>query len=112
MFLLESTIFAAHLSKPVLVSQPIHCFSISPTPVTLPPEVVIAAVCVQATHHPGKGNAGDRECQQGQEPVSGQYDYLLTGFEKKQYFFRITITDPRQDEPYVFREGTVDISYK
>ena len=40
------------------------------------------------------------------------FDYLLTGFEKKQYYFRITIADPRQDESYVFREGTVDISYK
>ncbi len=40
------------------------------------------------------------------------FDFLLTGFEKKKYFFRIIINDPRQDEPYVFREGTVNISYK
>ena len=40
------------------------------------------------------------------------FDFLLTGFEKKQYYFKIIIHDARQDEPYVFREGTVDISYK
>jgi len=40
------------------------------------------------------------------------FDFLLTGFEKKQYYFRINITDPRLEEPYVFREGTVNISYK
>ncbi len=40
------------------------------------------------------------------------FDFLLTGFEKKQYYFQIIINDPRQDEPYVFREGTVNISYK
>ena len=32
-------------SNPVLTSRAIHCFSISPTPVPLPLEVVIAAVC-------------------------------------------------------------------
>ena len=40
------------------------------------------------------------------------FDFMLTGFEKKQYYFKIIINDPRQDEPYVFREGTVYISYK
>lgn len=39
------------------------------------------------------------------------FDFLLTGFEKKQYYFNITIDDPQQDEPYIFREGTVNISY-
>ena len=40
------------------------------------------------------------------------FDFLMTGFEKKQYYFKIIIHDPRQDEPYVFREGTVDLYYK
>ena len=39
------------------------------------------------------------------------FDFILTDFEKKQYYFQIVINDPRENEPYVFREGTVNISY-
>jgi hypothetical protein len=40
------------------------------------------------------------------------FDFLLTGFEKREYYLRIILNDPRQDKPTVFREGTVNISYK
>lgn len=40
------------------------------------------------------------------------FRFLFTGFEKKQYYLKITINDPRLDEPYIFREGTVNLVYK
>jgi hypothetical protein len=40
------------------------------------------------------------------------FDFLFDSFAKKKYYFRITIDDPQQDEPYIFREGFVDLTYK
>ncbi len=40
------------------------------------------------------------------------FDFLFDRFVKKELYFRIIINDPRQDEPYVFREGFVDLTYK
>lgn len=40
------------------------------------------------------------------------FTFLFDSFTKKEYYFRIVIDDPQQDEPYIFRQGTVDLSYK
>ena len=37
------------------------------------------------------------------------FTFLFTGFKKGQYYLRITIIDPRQDEPYIFREGMLNL---
>jgi hypothetical protein len=40
------------------------------------------------------------------------FNFMFDKFERKEYYFKIIIDDPRQDEPYVFREGFVNFSYK
>lgn len=40
------------------------------------------------------------------------FDFLFDSFAKKTYFFRIIINDPRQQEPVIFSQGTVDLVYK
>src|SRR4030042_4565355 len=37
------------------------------------------------------------------------FNFMFDSFAKKEYYFRITISDPQQDKPYVFREGFVNL---
>ncbi|MBN2214257.1 MAG: hypothetical protein JW723_08430 [Bacteroidales bacterium] len=40
------------------------------------------------------------------------FDFLFDSFSRKEYYFKIIINDPRQDEPIIFREGFVNLTYK
>ena len=40
------------------------------------------------------------------------FDFLFVDFEEKEYFFKIILNDPREENPTIFREGKIDLSTK
>lgn len=38
------------------------------------------------------------------------WDFLFVDFEEKKYYFKIILNDPREENPIVFQEGSVEIS--
>jgi hypothetical protein len=40
------------------------------------------------------------------------WDFLFTDFMKKEYYFKILLDDPHENNPIVFKEGVIDFSMK
>jgi len=40
------------------------------------------------------------------------WDFLFVDFMEKEYYFKILLDDPHENNPIVFKEGTVDFSVK
>jgi hypothetical protein len=38
------------------------------------------------------------------------WDFLFVDFEKKEYYFKIVLYDPREEDPIVFEEGILDLT--
>jgi len=38
------------------------------------------------------------------------WDFLFVNFEKKEYYFKIVLYDPREEDPIVFEEGILDLT--
>ena len=38
------------------------------------------------------------------------WDFLFVDFEEKKYYFKIILNDPREENPMIFKEGSVDLS--
>jgi hypothetical protein len=40
------------------------------------------------------------------------WDFLFTGMQEKKYYYRVTLVDPQQEGPIIFREGMIDLGGK
>jgi len=38
------------------------------------------------------------------------WDFLFVDFENKEYYFKIVLYDPREEDPIVFKEGILDLT--